>query len=483
MVSDEAGVWIGRVPVYVMIVVISFPEFLLQAKEVHLGGHAGGIDNVQAVGEQALGVGLVIVSLRLRAGLEKNAAFLAAVLLLAPTLFTLGAAAMVLLVLVRGLFESEPGSHRLLLLALAVLSVGMVIACLYVFYRYSATILDRVYVFWALGAAAVFGRGLVLMATAPGLGQVLPRYVHASLLHRIPSHPLFWRALLAVFVIFCLLPQLARAHRNRSNVMQWKIDRYDMALDVAQPRQVLQRTSLGDVILYERDDMRTILPFFLTHGCLTRRAVYLPFLPLPPGLGFDPARVKILVGMNPFLRLSLPLKDYLAQDPVEPCTKLKNYLALPPGATLTLHLDSTFQPEAVEGLNHPGHLAYPGQRLVLTRQASGQTWTRDLSLRPGAWTVCPIPPLAGGSLSLGNPDRERTVALAGLRLKPERNPNWQWPWWGVTQVAWQHPSSSQYRSFSPPREISFQGRTYRLNVLKDGGASVVWELTLMPPGR
>jgi hypothetical protein len=429
---------------------------------------------------QVLGVGLVIVSLRLRAGLGRNTVFLAAILLLAPALFTLGCAGMVLLTLVRGFFDSEPGKRRLHLLALAVLSAGFFITCLLVRYHVPASIPTLAYVFWALGAAAVFGRGLVLMATDPGLGQVLPRYVPAFLANRTPSHPLFWRALLTVFVIFCLLPQLTKAHKHRSNVMHGKIDRYDMALDVAQPRQVLQRTSFGDVILYERDDTETILPFFLTHGCLTRRAVKLPFLPLPPGLGFDPARVKILVGTNPFLSLSLPLKDYSAQDLEARCTKLKNYLALPPGATLTLHLDSSFQPEAVEGLNHPGNLASPGQRLVLTRQSSGQTWTRDLTLPPGGWTACPIPPLAGGSLSLSNPDRERTVALAGLRLKPGGNPNWQWPWEKMTQIAWHHPSSSDYRGFSPPKKISFQGRTYRLTVLQDGGASVVWGLTLMP---
>ncbi len=429
---------------------------------------------------QVLGVGLVIVSLLLGAGPRRNALFLAAILLLTPTLFTLAAVGMALLTLLRGLFDSEPGRRRLHLLAVAVLSAGFLITFLVVRYRVPASIPTRAYVFWALGVTAVFGRGLMLMATAPGLGQVVPRYLPASLVNRTPSHPLFWRALLAVFVIFCLLPQLVGAFNYRFHVMSWKVNRFDLVMDVAQPHQVLQNTSPGDVILYDQDDTTIILPFFLAHGCLARRAAYLPFFTKTSGLGFDPARVKILVGMNPFLRLSASPEDSLAQDTLETSAKMKNYLPLPPGATLTLHLDSTFQPDAVEGLNHPGNLDSPGQRLLLTRQASGQNWTGDLSLPPDVWTVCPIPPLAGGSLSLTNPDRERTVALVGLRLKPGNNPNWQWPWEKMTQIAYHHPSSSLHRSFSPPKDISFQGRTYRLTVLQDKGASVVWGLTLVP---
>jgi hypothetical protein len=54
-IAAEAGVGIGRVPVYVMIVVIPVPVLLLQTIEVHLGGHVGGVDDVQPVRDQALG--------------------------------------------------------------------------------------------------------------------------------------------------------------------------------------------------------------------------------------------------------------------------------------------------------------------------------------------------------------------------------------------------------------------------------------------
>jgi hypothetical protein len=426
-----------------------------------------------------LGVGLVIVGLRLKAGLGRKAVFLAAILLLAQTLFIWVCAGILLLTLVRGLFDLKRDRLPVHLLALAVLTVGLLISFLIVRYCVPASIATRAFVFWSLGLTAVFGRGLALMTTAPGLGQVLPRYVPASLANRASSHPWFWRVILGVFVIFCLLPQLAGAFKYRASVMAWKINRYDLVLDVDQPHRVLQRTSPGDIILYGQDDTQIILPFFLAHGCLARRAVYLPFLPLPPGMKFAPARVKILVTENPFLWVSATLRDY--QDKLEPSAlQLKNYLALPPGTTLTLHLDSNFQPEAVECLSHSKNLDSPGQRLVVTRQAYGQTWTRDFPLAIGAWSVYRIPRLRGGTLSIYNPNRERTVALAGLRLKPGDNPKLLWPWDNLNQIVWHHPSSSQYQSFSPPKVTFFQGQAYRMKVLQDEGASIVYELRLMP---
>jgi hypothetical protein len=81
---------------------------------------------------------------------------------------------------------------------------------------------------------------------------------------------------------------------------------------------------------------------------------------------------------------------------------------------------------------------------------------------------------------LSNPDKKLTVALGGLRLQPESNPHWQWPWQGVSKVTWQNPSTGQSQNFSPHKEISFQGRTYDMTVLQDKGASVVWKLSLRP---
>jgi hypothetical protein len=189
------------------------------------------------------------------------------------------------------------------------------------------------------------------------------------------------------------------------------------------------------------------------------------------------------VGTNPFLCLSQPRPPINLSHPQRDyfqLVSLKNYLALPPGATLTFQLDSAIQPKVVEVLNLPGNLDFPGQHLLITRQIAGQNRTQDLFLPPGVWTTCPLSPQSGGVLTLSNPDKKHTVALGGLRLKPGNDPKWLWPWKGVTEVTWHNPSTSQFQSFSPPREISFKGLTYRMTVLKDGGASVVWELMLMP---
>jgi hypothetical protein len=42
-----------------VVVVIAVPVVLLQAKQVHLGGHVGGVDDVEPVRHQALGSGLL----------------------------------------------------------------------------------------------------------------------------------------------------------------------------------------------------------------------------------------------------------------------------------------------------------------------------------------------------------------------------------------------------------------------------------------
>jgi hypothetical protein len=52
--AAEAGIWIGRVAVHIVIIVIAFLVFLFQAKQVHLGSHVSGVDDVQPIGDQTL---------------------------------------------------------------------------------------------------------------------------------------------------------------------------------------------------------------------------------------------------------------------------------------------------------------------------------------------------------------------------------------------------------------------------------------------
>lgn len=57
--AAEVGIRIGRVKVPIVVVVISVFVLLLQAEEVHLGGHMGGVNEVQAVRHQPLSPGLL----------------------------------------------------------------------------------------------------------------------------------------------------------------------------------------------------------------------------------------------------------------------------------------------------------------------------------------------------------------------------------------------------------------------------------------
>jgi len=56
--AAEAGVRVGGVAVHIVIVII-IPVFLLQTKQIHLGGHVGGVDDVETVRNQTLGSGLL----------------------------------------------------------------------------------------------------------------------------------------------------------------------------------------------------------------------------------------------------------------------------------------------------------------------------------------------------------------------------------------------------------------------------------------
>ena len=57
--ASKPGVRVGAVPVHIGVVVIALAVLLFQAKQVHLGGDMGGIDDVQAIGDEAPFPGLL----------------------------------------------------------------------------------------------------------------------------------------------------------------------------------------------------------------------------------------------------------------------------------------------------------------------------------------------------------------------------------------------------------------------------------------
>ena len=55
----KAGLRVRRVPVHIGVVIIALGMFLHQAKEVHLGGNLGGIDDMEPIADQSLRPGLL----------------------------------------------------------------------------------------------------------------------------------------------------------------------------------------------------------------------------------------------------------------------------------------------------------------------------------------------------------------------------------------------------------------------------------------
>jgi hypothetical protein len=192
---------------------------------------------------------------------------------------------------------------------------------------------------------------------------------------------------------------------------------------------------------------------------------------------YDPARVKLLVEMNPYLTLSTTSPFYKG---LKLSKTLKKFMRLAPGETLKLDLDSGWPKESLKIHLFPGDPTATGHRLVLTREAAGRSDTQELELPAGGGSFSLPAAFSGGSISLHNPDKDQSVALAGLTLGPAADSGLQWTWEGVTKVALLQSSGLQTQAFSPSQDYVFQGRTYRREILKDQGFSVMWQLTPLP---
>jgi len=372
------------------------------------------------------------------------------------------------IILLRGLFEQPPEKSRPAFLTLVVLTGSLVLACFHGMSSYPAELLTRLTIPWSLTMAAVFGRGLLLSLAQPGLASS-PFMV--SLAAKLPARPRLlqhWRLVVVVFLVVAYLPGFVPRYARMASFKENMINKYHIALEPAQPRLLLSKSQVGDVILYENE---VALLFYLTYGALHRHAVYLPYLPLPTGCKLDLDRVAFLTGWNPYLTLGLkPGKD---GDPW-----VAYPLVLPQGATLELHLAREAQVEALEVLSLPGHLGPPGRSLSVTYQGTGGPWQKNFPLSPGAWETHALPArVAGGILALRNEGPD-PIYLAGMRLWPRPRPGFNWPWEGVLRVSYQAPGFSTPNSFTIPREYSFAGRRYQMEMLHDGGASVLWGLQL-----
>lgn len=414
-----------------------------------------------AVAVETLGGALALGSRWVKPLALRQVALFGAVLLLLPVLLTLGAGFFLAVLLARGFSETAPEKGRALRITLMVSSAALVAGCFYVLYRYQAELVKRLFIFWAVAGAAVFGRALVLMARDPGLGYLSLAGPLARYPFLIQPHPGLWRAALVLFLVLGYGPRLVQAYHFRSSVLNTIIARMDVALEAAQPREAVQQTTPQDLVLYDHE---LVLSFFLTHGGLHRGAVLLPVLPLPAGFKLDPANVKFLAAWNPYLELP---------------GEIRYPLRLAGDAKLEIHLEPEARVEALEVLT-PTRADLAETHLWVERQAAGRAFRQKLELSPGVWRVYPLEfGLPGGTLTLGNSSTAKPVLLAGLRLLPLTGGGHHWPWAGVREVRWRSPSASH--TFAIPGEFSLQGTRYRLRVLADGAASVLWELTPAKP--
>jgi hypothetical protein len=375
-------------------------------------------------------------------------------------------------ILCRGLFEQPPEKQWAAPLTVAVLTGSLVLACFHVVSDFPAVLLDRLTILWSPAMAAVWGRGLLVSLAQPGLGKSRFMVTLADKFSAFSLSPKRWAILVPMFLVFAYAPGLLHRYALMEYVKENRIQRYEIILEPSQPRMVQARSQVDDVILYGN---KVVLLFYLTHGAVHRRAVYLPLLPLPAGFQVNLDRVKFMAGLNPYLILGRERirdeKPWRQED-----AWIKYPLVLPTGATLLLHLIPDFQVEALEVFSLPGHLGPPGRNLSITYKGVSDTWQQNLSISLGTWETHTLPArVMGGTLILKNQGKD-PIYLAGLRLLPGHRKGFNWPWEGVQRVTFKTPEFHTPYSFTIPREYTFRGRRFSMEMLNDQGASVLWRL-------
>jgi hypothetical protein len=423
---------------------------------------------------QIWGLGLWLGTRKLINTWFRKAGKTLAVLLLLPVLLTLGTAVMLAVILALGFAHMAPEKRRSVWLFFGVITASLFLGCFFVQHGFLAQLSTRLLVIWQVAATAIFARGIVMAIKAEKLGDLsgsdrLAPYLPPYLFGRLS-----WRLLLAGFLIIGCAPRMAASYCFLKNKEIWLKSNQHLSLDREQPLLLLNNTKPNDVVLYD-DEM--VLAHFLTHGALQRRVVFLPTLPLPPGMTVDPARVKAMVARNPYLWLCPEYHGgYRASYP----------LRIPPGISLKLSLADDVRLLFLEILSPrpPFTTEEVGSRLVIEHRSGEKVHQQEALLLADKWAGCPLEPgLAGGVISLRNPDKVKSIFIGGLRLSPITPLNQQWPWEGVQRVTWLDPASKKPNWFTPGHAYLFNGEKYYLDVLNDGGTNVLWRMTWEGPGK
>ncbi len=426
------------------------------------------------IGSQIAGLGLLYGERLLRKASGKISQFLGWLLGLGGVIISLPVlSALLLIIFLRaGWVYAPEGKKSSLHLAFFMLLTILLPSLLHVMFVAEADhpilradLTLRLWVPFAVALAAIFGRGLWWVGHNIRHSSLdfLPGWLQDKQFITQPARPgLMWAALL-VFLLLGYAPHLVQAYEERENIKHFMLIRQNVVFDPGQVEWLFQHTGPDDIIVYNDDFLRH---YFLSHGGLARRAMYLPLLPLPDSFHFKAEKVKFEVGWNPYLAIQSYKNVRAVQDP----------LIIPGGSVYTLTLENDFQPGKLQLLPGP-QKGGPAKLRLIRESAGGLVTTADLDLAGNTWQAFPLAPEPGGTLSLVNLEPAQPAALAGLRFGGQPDPGFRWPWQGVVKVALDDKEINIQREALLPKERTIKGAPYSLKALQDQGSTVLWRLS------
>ena len=330
-----------------------------------------------------------------------------------------------------------------------------------------ADLTTRLWVPCAVVLAGLFGRGLwwMVQEIRAGSYDFLPGKVRSRVQGLGLVKPRFLWAALALFLVAGYAPHLVQAYETRADIKYFMIVRQNVTFDPGQVQWVFNHTGPKDIVVYDDDFIRH---YYLCHGGLTRRAIYLSLLPLPENFHFAPDDIKYEIGWNP----------YLIVQHYENVRAITYPLIIPGGSTYRLNFESQFQPQELRVLPASSAAGAASTRVRLIRQAAaGVVKQEDVQIDSDTWQTFPLQPDKGGSLTIINLDPAKPFLLAGMQLGEEQRGKFLWPWHGVTEVSLQDARIQIQRSVFLPEDQKIGEVTYDREVLQDTGSTVLWKLT------
>jgi hypothetical protein len=330
-----------------------------------------------------------------------------------------------------------------------------------------ADLTNRLWVPFAVVLAAIFGRGLwwVFQEIRRGSYGFIPKSVKDQEWSKKVLQPRYMWGFLVLFLLAGYAPHLAHAYSERANIKHFMIIRQNVNFNPEQIQYVFQHTTPQDIIVYDDDFIRH---YYLCHGGLWRRAIYLPLLPLPKDFTFKPSDIKYEVSWNP----------YLSIQSYENVRDIAYPLSIPGDSIYTLQFDPDFQLAGLQILPAVSPKGTGSTKLrIIRKSAQGGQKSEDIDLKGNNWQTYSLIPEPGGSLTLINLDRAKPLLIAGLNFGGQPDRKFLWPWHGVRAVTMEDKQIHITRTDKLPIGTKIKGITYAREVLQDTGSTVLWKLT------